>query len=79
MFKRKRFKQLFVEALEERRNPSTPAIMTTITLPGANSAWDYSNGPFNASAVIANLDGDGQEEVIAPGGDGNLYAYKYNP
>jgi len=79
MIKRKRFKKLFLETLEERCNPSTPSLMTTITLPGANSVWDYSNGPFNASAVIANLDGDGQEEVIAPGGDGNLYAYKYNP
>jgi hypothetical protein len=73
-----RHNSLFLEALEERCNPSTPALMSTLTLPGADSVWDYSNGPFNASAVIANLDGDGQPEVLAPGGNGQLYAYKYN-
>jgi hypothetical protein len=78
MLSPKRRRRLFLEILENRLNPSTPALMTTITLPGADAPWDYSNGPFNASTLIVNLDGDGQQEVIAPGGDGNLYAYKYN-
>src|SRR5262249_56769428 len=78
MFQGKRRKQLLLEVLEDRLNPSTPALMSTLRLPGADSVWDFSNGPFNASAVIANLDGDGQQEVLTPGGDGNLYAYKYN-
>jgi hypothetical protein len=70
---------LQLEVLEDRLTPATPVLMTNITLPGASSAWDYSLGPFNASAVMSDLDGDGQQEVLTPGGNGQLYAYKYNP
>src|SRR5438105_11664288 len=68
---------LLVEALEDRLNLS-PVLMQNVPLPGAGSAWDYSLGPFNASTVMADLDSDGQQEVLTPGGDGQLYAYKYN-
>lgn len=52
--------------------------MANIQLPGANSAWDYSKAAFNPSPIVYDLFGDGRQEIITPGGDGNLYAYKYN-
>ncbi|HLN31421.1 MAG TPA: DUF4214 domain-containing protein [Gemmataceae bacterium] len=72
--------RISVEVLEERCNPSSPAALpgSPYTLPGANSVWSLGNGPFYSSAVTANLDGDGLQEVLTPGGNGNLYAYKYN-
>ena len=69
--------QLLLEVLEGRVNPSTPTLMANVTLPGANSAWDFAKGPFVASPVVYDLFGDGQQEIITPGGDGNLYAFKY--
>ena len=76
---RKKKSQLFLEALEERCNP-TPftQIGNTITLPGANSDWQYiqGGGSYSASPVIANL-GSGPEALVT-GGDGNLYGYQYN-
>ncbi len=68
---------LLVEALEDRLTPA-PVLFTDIPLPGRDSAWDFSLGPFNASTVMADLDRDGQDEVLTPGGDGQLYAYKFN-
>ena len=70
--------RLLLEPLERRDNPSTPTLVTTISLPGANSPWDFSKAAFNPSPVVYDLFGDGQQEIITPGGDGNLYAYKYN-
>jgi hypothetical protein len=73
----RRFTHLLLEVLEDRCNPS-PTLIANLTLPGAGSVWDYTFGPFNASPVVADLDGDGQQEILTPGGDGQLYAYKYN-
>src|SRR5579871_4128686 len=70
--------RLWFEILESRYNPSSPALMANINLPGANSAWDFSKGPFTPSPIVHDLFGDGQQEIITPGGDGNIYAYKYN-
>ncbi len=67
---------LALEALEVRENPA-PSVLGSATLPGANSPWDYSNGPFVSSAFFADLEGDGPQELLAPGGDGNLYAYRH--
>jgi hypothetical protein len=70
---------LFLEVLEERCNPSPVALPgSPYVLPGANTAWDLGHGPFMASPVTADLDGDGLQEVITPGGNGQLYAYRYN-
>ena len=68
---------LLLEGLEARYNPS-PTLAANITLPGANSAWDFSKSAFTPSPVVYDLFGDGQQEIITPGGDGNVYAYKYN-
>src|SRR5438128_894044 len=68
---------LFIEVLEDRYNLS-PTLIANVPLIQHSSVWDYSIGPISASPVMADLDGDGQQEVLAPGGDGNLYAYKYN-
>ncbi len=74
-----RFAKLFLESLEDRCNPSPVALPgSPYTLPGANTPWNFSFGPFMASPVSADLDGDGLQEVIVPGGNGQLYAYKYN-
>jgi hypothetical protein len=69
---------LWFEVLEGRYNPSSPTLMANLTLPGANSPWDFSEGPFTPSPIVYDLFGDGQQEIITPGGDGNVYAYKYN-
>jgi hypothetical protein len=75
---RKHKARLSIEFLEDRCNPS-PVLIANVPLPGRDAAWNYSLSPFNASAVAADLDGNGQQEVLASGGDGNLYAFKYNP
>jgi len=68
------------EALEERKVMAVPAVAATVTLPGAESPWDYTNGGgLNASAVASDIDGDGRDEIIVPGGDFNLYAYGLDP
>jgi hypothetical protein len=73
---RRRTTQLFLEALEERCNPS-PTLIANIPLVQPDSNWNYTI-PTNASPIMADLDGNGQQEILAPGGDGNLYAYKFN-
>jgi hypothetical protein len=67
-----------IEQLEERCTPAGVSLIQNVALPGANTAWDFSKAPFIASPVVYDLDGDGQDEVIVTGGDGNLYAYKEN-
>ena len=68
-----------LEKLEGRLLLSgTRVLLGQQTLPGANSIWDYSDGPFYPSAIMADLNGDGKQEVVTVGGDGNLYAYKYD-
>src|SRR5437868_13159076 len=74
----RRTARLFLESLEDRCNPSLPAFLGNVNLVGADSPWVFTGAPLNASPVLFDLDGDGQQEVIAPGGDGNLYAYKFN-
>jgi hypothetical protein len=69
---------LSFELLEARYNLSTPTLIANMPLPGANTSWDFSKGPFNPSPIVYDLFGDGQQEIITPGGDGNVYAYKYN-
>jgi len=64
---------LSFELLEPRYNLSTPTLMANMPLPGANSSWDFSKGPFNPSPIVYDLFGDGQQEIITPGGDRNLY------
>ena len=69
--------RLGLESLEDRLMPAL-SVLGSLTLPGALAAWNYSTGPeLNASPVMADLEGDGRQEVLAPGGDGNLYAYAY--
>lgn len=70
--------QLSLENLETRFNLS-PVLQQNITLPGAGAAWDYTRGPFSASPIIADLDGNGLPEVLATAGDKQLHAYEYNP
>jgi hypothetical protein len=68
-----------VEVLETRLNPSTPTLVQSITLPGASSPWNYSvKGPFSASPVVADIFHNGREDIVLPGGDGNVYAYGLN-
>src|SRR5262249_18480495 len=62
--------------LEDRCNPS-PTLIANLPLVQPDSVWNYTI-PTNASPIMADLDGDGQQEILAPGGDGNLYAYKFN-
>lgn len=76
-FSRKKRTYLRLETLEVRANPA-PALLGSSSLPGAGSPWDYSRAPFEASAIFADLEGDGPQEVLAPGGDGNLHAYRHN-
>jgi hypothetical protein len=68
---------LHLEQLETRVNPSTPTLFQTITLPGANTV-EANQSAFVASPITADIFGTGQQEVIAVGGDGNLYAYQFN-
>src|SRR5882757_6833533 len=65
--------RLTLEHLEDRINP-TPTLLQNITLPGAYPQA----GIYSPSPVVADLDGDGQQEVLSLGGD-VLYAYKMNP
>src|SRR5215831_9826341 len=75
-FEDRRTSRLLLETLEDRLNPS-PTLIANLPLIQPDSNWNYTL-PTNASSVMADLDGDGQQEILAPGGDGNLYAYKYN-
>src|SRR5437870_7665240 len=65
--------RLSVEALEVRCNPS-PTLLANVSLPGAAPQ----QGMFSPAPIVADLDGDGQQEVLVPGGN-RLYAYKLNP
>jgi hypothetical protein len=68
-------RRLGIENLEDR---STPAItpLASLGVPGANSAWDFGTGQqLNAAPIAADLDGNGSEEIIAPGGDKNVHAF----
>ena len=66
---------LHLEALEVRENLA-PTLLGSTSLPGAGSPWDFSRGPFGAALVFADLEGDGPQEILTPGGDGNLHAYR---
>jgi hypothetical protein len=59
-----------LETLEGRLNPS-PTLITNVTLPGAYPLA----GIYSPSPVVADLDGDGKQEVLATGGN-TLYAFK---
>jgi hypothetical protein len=61
-----------LETLEDRCNPS-PVHLTTASLPGANTLWN--NGVYRGSPLAVDINGDGKDELIVTGGDGNLYAY----
>ena len=61
-----------LEPLEERVNP-TPTLLQNVTLPGAFPQ----PGIYSPAPVTADLDGDGQQEVLVTGGN-TLYAYKLN-
>ena len=65
--------RLYAEPLEDRLNP-TPTLLQNISLPGAVPQ----PGIYSPAPVVADLDGDGQDEVLATGGN-ILYAYKMNP
>ncbi len=72
---KKRFAvRIHMERLEDRVNPSTPTLLQNISLPGAYPE----PGIYAPSPVVADLDGDGQEEVLATGGN-VLYAFKMDP
>lgn len=70
--------RLTLEPVESRLYLSL-SILGTVNLPATNGAsWDYSQGTYNASPVMADLANDGHDEVLVVGGDGNLYGYTYN-
>ena len=56
---------------------TTPVLVGSATLPGANSVWDYSDGALNASAIFSDVNGDGKGEVIVTAGNNTLVAYQY--
>ena len=73
---------LAVEQLDDRIVPATPTLLGSlanpITLSGANSTWDYSDGgSFTASPVFADVDGAAGEELISVTGDRKVAAYKW--
>jgi len=71
----------YLEQLESRWNPSLPVALagSPYALPGAGTTWNYGGGPpWSASPLVADLDGDGKDEVITVGGNDQLYAWKYN-
>lgn len=62
-----------LESLEQR------ALLATVPLPGAGSAWAANGITFVGAPLIADLDPagtDAREEVIVTGGDNKLYAYR---
>jgi hypothetical protein len=67
------FSRLFLEALEDRLNPA-PTLITNVSLPGAYPQ----QGVYSPAPVVADLDGDGKQEVLATGGN-TLYAFKLDP
>ncbi len=72
--------RLSVERLDDRINPAAPTLLnpTPLTLSGAASAWDYSDGgSFTPSPVFANVDGQAGEELVTVTGDRKVAAYKW--
>ena len=72
-------RQLNLESLESREVPANPTTLgSPVTLSGANSTWDYSDGgSFTPSPVFADVDGAAGEELITVTGDRKVVAYKY--
>lgn len=70
-----------IEAVEERVLLS-PVKFADVRLPGANPnatpAWDYSMVGGAASPIMADLNGDGRDEIIVAAANGHLYAYTWN-
>jgi Domain of unknown function (DUF4214)/FG-GAP-like repeat len=64
--------RLVLESLEGRVNP-TPVLLQNVSIPGAYPQ----QGIYSPAPVTADLDGDGQQEVLVTGGNA-LYAYKLN-
>ena len=71
--------RLNVESLEQRLNLSLPTPLSLVNLPGAsNPGWQYSAGTFLSSAVAADINGTGKQDLLAVGGDSKIYAYRYD-
>ncbi len=73
---------LSLEQLDDRIVPALPTLLgnvaNPITLSGANSTWDYSDGnSFTPSPVFADVDGVAGEELITVTGDRKVVAYKW--
>ena len=68
-----------VEVLEQRKMlAGNPVLLGGAVLPGAGAAWDYSVGALNASAIFADVNNDGKEDIIVPQGNNTLAAYTYS-
>ena len=67
-----------VELLEPRCLLTTPTLIGSTVLPGANSPWNYSDGALNASAIFADVNNDGKDDVIVTAGNGTIVAYQYS-
>jgi len=73
--------RVLLEALEERTLLTTTATImgTPLTLPGGNlNNYFDSNGNFDASPVMADLAGNGQQDIIVVCGDDIVRAYAYS-
>ena len=73
---------LALEQLDDRIVPALPVLLgnvaNPITLSGANSTWDYSDGnSFTPSPVFADVDGVAGDELITVTGDRKVVAYKW--
>ena len=75
---RGRGERFALETLEERLVLSAGPIDIDV-LPGSGSAWNYvPDGALNGGTLMADVTGDGREEILAIGGDGNIHAYAFN-
>jgi FG-GAP-like repeat/Domain of unknown function (DUF4214) len=70
--------RLKLEHLESREVPANPTQLgSPVTLAGANSTWDYSDGgSFTPSPVFADVDGTAGDEFLTVTGDKKIAAYK---
>jgi hypothetical protein len=70
-----RINRLRVEHLEDRTTPAFTPI-GRVAIPGFNSAWNFATGPqLDAAPVAADINGNGTDEIIVPGGDKNVHAF----
>jgi hypothetical protein len=74
----KRRRRILFEELESRLCPTVPPLYpgTPFVLP---QGGDWTESPFVASPLFADLDGDGKDELLVSVAGGKLIAYKSTP